>query len=55
MNTQNYINQKKEFQKVLLSFLDTQNNNYNQLLLFEFIDSQKISENREELKELLYL
>ena len=55
MNTKNYISQKKEFLKVLLSFLDTQDNNDDQQLLFELIDSQKFSENREELKELLYL
>ena len=53
MNINEYVDQKKEIQEMINKFIDDDtNDDYTEL--FNFIDSQKYLENKDELRELIY-
>ena len=56
MEIQNIINDKKEFYSLLLEFIEDQTNCIdNFIILTKYIETQKVGENRDDLKELLHL
>ena len=55
MDIQEYINQKKEFYNLFLTFLESEDEIYNQAIIADYIKETTFFDNPEVLKETLRL